>query len=146
MLEIIKIVLLGPVNDMKTTPGTSLSVIILWCVIAYAMFVTLPSLAKAGDMQVAQESARQVKESAEKLQASVASLDRRLRYDSLHRDSDQVDTELAAVDREIVRLSRLNQEPSDFLLDRQQRLSSRKNDIARQINAMIQQFPELMSQ
>lgn len=146
MLEVFKIIILGPINDMKTTPGTSVSVLIIWCVIMYASFITLPNLAKASDVAAQQESSRKLTEAAAQVQASVSSLDRRLRYEAMHRDFEQADAELSAVDREIVRLARLNQEPTDFLLDRQQQLQSRKNDIARRLNALVQQFPELVSQ
>lgn len=146
ILELVKIVLLGPVNDMKKTPGTSLSVIFVWLLLGYGVFVVYPKLAQAADVVVAQSDVRAVKDAAQAVQASVASLDRRLRYDGMRRDLEQVESDLGAVDREITRLSRMNMEPTDFLLDRQQRLVSRRTEIGRQLDSLIRQYPELVSQ
>jgi hypothetical protein len=146
VLEIIKIIFLGPVNDMKKTPGTSLSVLFLWGFVAYVGLVVYPKLAAASDVVIAKADAESFKKTAEKIQASVSSLDNRLKYDGMRRDLEQVDGEISAIDREITRLARAGGEPTDFLLDRQQRLVSRRADITRSITALIQQHPELVSQ
>lgn len=146
MVEILKILLLGPINDMKKTPGTSLSVLIVWAFIAYAVFVVYPKLASASDVAAATANAKTFQETAAKIQVSVSSLDTRLRYDAMRRDLEQLEGEISAVDREITRLARAGSEPTDFFLDRQQRLVSRRNELMQRIATLIQQFPELVSQ
>lgn len=146
MLEFVKVILLGPVNDMKTTPGTSLSVIFVWCVIAYAAFVTLPKLAMAAEVRAQEASIEEFKRTAQSVQNSVAALNQRLMYDGMRRNLDQLDGELYTVNREIQRQRVGGGDAADYLLDRQRQLANRRAELQEKIAALLRQNPDLVYQ
>ncbi len=142
MLEVIKIVFLGPIMDMKKTPGTSLSVLFVWGVIAYAGLVLLPKLARAADVQTQAVTIEEFKRTAQSVQSSVAALDTRLRYDGMRRALAQLDDDIYDINREIQRSAT----PSDFLLNRQRQLQARRAEIQEKVAALLRQNPDLVYQ
>ncbi len=145
-MDYLKAIFLGPINDMKTIPGTATSVLLLWCVMMYSFFVVLPGLARGADVAATQKEINAFKSSAETLQKSVAVLDTRLRYDAMRRTIEDLDRGLYSIAREMQKARAAGNEPAEYLVEQQREFQARRTELQERIAAMLRTNPELVYQ